>query len=546
MARVVQRRPNPPYLLILFVFLFLVSTTLAVLFYTRQSDAREEVAEIEEKLAKIAESSDLKKGYVKERTASDGTGGGVEYREESGEVDPEKERRWAEAQSVITRLDAHLEDLAEEIAPDVQRGEDANPIDLFWASYNRVQAAQRYVKKRATVGLVGREALDDEIQVTAPASVSAGGSFALDWANLQIDEKGQGDELPWTGWKGVLEELQFAYEQRFEPQRRIAEKLKLQLAAARADKSDLNEKLVQRAEELQGVKAAREQLAAELATTKEELTSVRNDLAHQRSLAEQRQTQLGEKQAKLEALDKELTAESKRAEELDTALKRLRDEMRRKEIWTRLKWIRMRPDGEITGFTEEGNACYINIGLDEGVPDRMTFPVFPASGIPRPPDPKGKIEVIRVLDGSTSVCRIVEQDPENPIGEGDLIASVAFDEARDYKFVVAGRFDLYNTGRVSSADREEVKMLVRRFGGTVVDEVTPQVDYLVLGQRPAAPQRPDAPTPEEEDRYRQRKQEYDRYIQVKEKAESFGIWVLSTNRFLDLVGYSPRRTVRRP
>jgi len=43
MARVVQRRPNPPYLLILFVFLFLVSTALAILFYTRQDDARKKI-----------------------------------------------------------------------------------------------------------------------------------------------------------------------------------------------------------------------------------------------------------------------------------------------------------------------------------------------------------------------------------------------------------------------------------------------------------------------------------------------------------------------
>ena len=33
MARVVQRRTSPPYLTIVFVFLFLVATTLAVVFY---------------------------------------------------------------------------------------------------------------------------------------------------------------------------------------------------------------------------------------------------------------------------------------------------------------------------------------------------------------------------------------------------------------------------------------------------------------------------------------------------------------------------------
>jgi hypothetical protein len=39
MARVVQRRSNPPYLLIVFVFLFVVSAALAVVFYTQVNDA---------------------------------------------------------------------------------------------------------------------------------------------------------------------------------------------------------------------------------------------------------------------------------------------------------------------------------------------------------------------------------------------------------------------------------------------------------------------------------------------------------------------------
>ncbi len=55
MARVVQQRGTPPYLLILVVVLFLVSTSLAVLFYTRYDEKRTELAAGQEALLKRAQ-----------------------------------------------------------------------------------------------------------------------------------------------------------------------------------------------------------------------------------------------------------------------------------------------------------------------------------------------------------------------------------------------------------------------------------------------------------------------------------------------------------
>lgn len=54
MARVVQRRTNPPYLLIIFVFLFLVSTTLAVMFYINQDNEHKSVVQKTDELARLA------------------------------------------------------------------------------------------------------------------------------------------------------------------------------------------------------------------------------------------------------------------------------------------------------------------------------------------------------------------------------------------------------------------------------------------------------------------------------------------------------------
>ena len=59
MARVVQRRNNPPYLLILFVFLFLIATVVAVLMYLKNDELNQSLAEVKGKLDKVGSTSDV-------------------------------------------------------------------------------------------------------------------------------------------------------------------------------------------------------------------------------------------------------------------------------------------------------------------------------------------------------------------------------------------------------------------------------------------------------------------------------------------------------
>ncbi len=60
MARVVQRRGGPPYVLILLAFLFLVSTTLAVLFYVRNDENVKGLGEEKTRNSKLAGESSKK------------------------------------------------------------------------------------------------------------------------------------------------------------------------------------------------------------------------------------------------------------------------------------------------------------------------------------------------------------------------------------------------------------------------------------------------------------------------------------------------------
>ncbi len=69
MARVVQRRSGPPYVLILLAFLFLASTTLAVLFYVRNDESVKGIGEEKAKSSELAKENREKavviKGLVK-------------------------------------------------------------------------------------------------------------------------------------------------------------------------------------------------------------------------------------------------------------------------------------------------------------------------------------------------------------------------------------------------------------------------------------------------------------------------------------------------
>ena len=60
MARVVQQRTSPPYLLIIMVFLFLIAATLAVLFYMEADKARISTADAQKKLQRLADADDLR------------------------------------------------------------------------------------------------------------------------------------------------------------------------------------------------------------------------------------------------------------------------------------------------------------------------------------------------------------------------------------------------------------------------------------------------------------------------------------------------------
>ncbi|MFP3936765.1 MAG: BRCT domain-containing protein [Phycisphaerae bacterium] len=97
MARVVQQRSSPPYLLIVFVMLFLIATVLAVLFYLNFDEQRKLAAGSEELREDLASDNELSRGRIAE----------LLRRREQGEL----------SETVVGHLTGRLDELVSFIHP---------------------------------------------------------------------------------------------------------------------------------------------------------------------------------------------------------------------------------------------------------------------------------------------------------------------------------------------------------------------------------------------------------------------------------------------
>jgi len=147
---------------------------------------------------------------------------------------------------------------------------------------------------------------------------------------------------------------------------------------------------------------------------------------------------------------------------------------------------------------------YISLGEGQQISPGLTFEIYDRKkGLPslttlnaENPDelPSGKasIEVIRVMD-STSECRIIHLAQGEHIVEGDLVLNLVYNTHTRFAFMVYGDFDLANNGQPTPGDADVVRRLITQWGGRVMDQVTVDTDFVVLGKQPTVNPLPTAP-----------------------------------------------------
>lgn len=199
-------------------------------------------------------------------------------------------------------------------------------------------------------------------------------------------------------------------------------------------------------------------------------------------------------------------------------------------------------DGKVVGVSQSAGEVFIGLGQKQNVVLGMTFTVYADARSIRPdasgeyPRGKATLEVINVGTESSS-CRVLNEIRGNPVVKGDVIANAVYDPEKVYKFVVYGVFDANGDGRSTEAEAEDIKSVIAGWGGKIEDDLIGDIDFLVLGARPALPPPPPSGAPIEVVlEYQRLLDKANRYDDLLKQATVTSLPILNQNRLYTLVG----------
>src|SRR5262249_7074798 len=136
--------------------------------------------------------------------------------------------------------------------------------------------------------------------------------------------------------------------------------------------------------------------------------------------------------------------------------------------------------------------------------------------------------------------RITREVKGNPIVRGDVIANALYDPNKVYTFMVYGNFDPSGGGIPNQQGAEDIKAMIAAWGGKVADDLSGNVDFLVLGDRPLLPPQPGVNDPVNVVQiYMAASDKAQKYDKLFETAAATSLPVLNQNRLYTLIGRRP-------
>ncbi len=454
MARVIQRK-GPPYALIIFVFLFLVASTIMILQLMRADEVEQRLAAVEDTLNALASPRERQNPQISGMIRKYNQGG-------------------AEALTVVGQMDHDIDELT-------------------------------------------------KIILNVPAQPDEAVSLVEEQVYPQMETR-----------RGLVEEIKLLRRQ-LEAKKQELQQQEGHLATVRSQLESLRKSNNELVNKLEAALSEKDRKITELTESfKKYQTLLDTKLEQAKQEWQQQRTELNNviesKNAQIRNLQESVQEWQNKHYSLSLKIK--------KELGPS-PGLENQPDGEIVRVVQEADICYINKGHKDRIKAGLPFSVYPAG--PIPPDGKGKAKiVVKSVHERTSECRILERQKDDPVITGDVIGNVAFSSTRTYHFVVEGMFDLSGKGRASEAGAEEVKALIKRFGGKIMDEIGVETDFLVMGAEPTRPPQPDESAPAQVwDAYHKQQNVWKHYQDVLSQAQKMSIPVLNTSRFLSLVGYIP-------
>jgi hypothetical protein len=201
-------------------------------------------------------------------------------------------------------------------------------------------------------------------------------------------------------------------------------------------------------------------------------------------------------------------------------------------------------DSQVVAIDGAARQVSIGLGSSQHVVLGMTFSVYSDASALKVdaagnyPMGKAGLEVISVGPDS-SACRILWEVRGSPVVPGDVIANPVYDPTKVYKFLAYGNFDLNADGIATPSERDLLQGLIESWGGKVVDDLSGDADFLILGERPILPPRPSPDTPiEVMQEYIRLDRGAQRYDTLRKQAEATSLPILNQNRLFTLLGRS--------
>lgn len=322
--------------------------------------------------------------------------------------------------------------------------------------------------------------------------------------------------------------------------------LKRQLEQAQADAAKARQDQVDEAQRVARIDENQKQtvakLNAEVETYKSEVDTLRESINDYRKKSDERVQRItdeaGARESQLQAEIDKMQKESV----LDKGLvQRLQAELAGKRFTGDSEYALV--DAQIIGLNSADGTATINIGRRDKLRVGMRFAAYSDAGSIRPdersgeyPPGKAELEVIS-MDESTSTVRVLSEKRGNPLVRGDVLANAVYDPKKVYKMVLYGVFDANRDGRASLEEADDWRAKIEGWGGRVLNDLSGEVDFLVLGNRPPIPPEPPATAPVETvEAWIRIKQAAQRYDELFKRASETSIPVLNENRLRTLIG----------
>lgn len=204
-------------------------------------------------------------------------------------------------------------------------------------------------------------------------------------------------------------------------------------------------------------------------------------------------------------------------------------------------------NAEIMWVSSNSELVRINVGSNHGLRPRMSFSVYsPDVKEISKESSKGKLEVIKILDGNTAEARVTEDILINPIIKGDIIYTPVWKPGQKIRFALSSGLDLDGDGNpdphkvigLIQRNQGEVDAYIDDLTGDIIDEngkkvreaffvgrITDETRYLITG---------DKPDPDSSETL------FNAYREMDETAEMYGMTKITLKDLLNFMGQRPQ------